>query len=323
MEKREDRKRVAKGLGGFGRWITVMRPTSDTILTGPSFIPRKEEGLRKKSIPAPDKPGVYEVSIIPKGKTDKDRIPVYIGKAGGVGIKQTLKDRSKQYAWDGSHKKEFYNTVLKEGGTIQMRFKTLDPKDVKTTETKHLQDLDYALNIMENGKKRPEDIQIGDKTLAYYLNTTKTTKDARPPIKPINPIPKKNSTAPAKSARTMQKARPPTKNNSESQSRTRRVNEYGAVLNKDGSLDKRVKANKMFKEDGTPDRRKKKDVIPMIAITPKPKPKTKTKATPIRSQMVNPAPRAIYTPQWGTYQGRNVRLTKSGLPDRRCRENRT
>lgn len=168
-KKREEVARLSKA-PLFGKWQTIIKPSSSSSndKEEPGFHGRNGEGLRASVNNFPYTPGVYEVRIIPPGGKPSDAEVVYFGKAGGDGTKSTLNQRMRQYMLDGSHKKELYDAITKAGFEIQVRAapvgketrgSTSDEK-VKQVESDILERYDYALNKMENGKLRLDQIKF-------------------------------------------------------------------------------------------------------------------------------------------------------------------
>ncbi len=285
LKKREHIKRLPGG-GGFGKWTTIMKPmdkdwaASEDSGSTEDFIPRKGDGLRLKNNRFPTTEGVYEIRVVPPGGDEKsDSVVIYLGKAGGEGTNSSLDQRMSQYMYDGSHKADLYNALLKGGCTIQARvMKTGEystrgrsaKQRAKEVETKFLTQADYAANKMENGKLRLDSTYInanGKKVSIEQFaikngyvskhsskdNDVRAGKEARPGGKP-----------------SYKKGKPTTTTTSSSSSSN------GVKFKKDGTPDMRYKANKekdlglkklyekpsaadaivaRLKKDGTPDMR--------------------------------------------------------------------
>lgn len=328
MEKREDRERLSKGFGGMGKWVDIMVPKTTENILDPRYVERSGEGLKKRTNPIKDVTGIYEIAIIPKGGTEKDRQIYYLGKAGGEDTKSTLKDRAASYMNNGSHKKIDYDAILKAGGKVQMRYKQVPKSEVVQVEKDYLSQLDYSLNKVENGQKRYEDVIVKKTGYKKTLDKWMPKEDVKKPQKKEQAKPLKK-VAPA--ARTMKKARPPVSEDKEIKS----------ILPKraDGKLDMRVKVNKMaakgelkLTSDGEPDMRYKENKQIVKDARPSPKPKTAPKPSPVKPEN-KPSPsrssqsssRSTYAPRtYGTYGGySNVPMTKSGTPDMRYSSNKS
>ena len=203
MEQRKRREDVKKlPVGGFSSWQTIMHPG------GPDpydrFTKRTGEGLRLRDNCFPKNEGIYEVRVVSPSGYEKPNV-IYLGKAGGEGTNSTLRQRMGQYMNDGSHKADLYNSLLKAGCIIQVRYKNTGSystrgrgasKRAKDAETSLLNQFDYAANKMENGQLRLDEVKIKVngkmttidalvkeyryKSKADKTVTDKTRKEARP-----------------------------------------------------------------------------------------------------------------------------------------------
>ena len=283
LKKREDIKRLPGG-GGFGKWTTIMKPmdkdwvASKDSGSAEAFIPRKGDGLRLKNNRFPTTEGVYEIRVVPPGGDEKsDSVVIYLGKAGGEGTKSSLDQRMSQYMYDGSHKADLYNALLKGGCTIQARvMKTGEystrgrsaKQRAKDVETKFLAQADYAANKMENGKLRLD---------STYINANGKKVSIEQFAKKNGYVPKHSSTD--KGVRAGKEARPggkPASGKGKNTPTSSSSSQNGVKLKKDGTPDMRYKANKekdlglqktnekpsaadvrvaRLKKDGTPDMR--------------------------------------------------------------------
>lgn len=108
-------------------------------------------------------PGIYEISI--KHKELKNRIIIYLGKAGGGN--STLSSRFSSYAKDGSHLSGFFKQFEKLDFILEFRWRitstittrrTKEEDRAKKVETEILNKVDYFLNKSENHKRRLSDL---------------------------------------------------------------------------------------------------------------------------------------------------------------------
>jgi len=207
-QQRKKREEIKKFPGGsaFSKWITIMIP-KNSAKKSVLYKKRKGEGLRRAHNPFPDKKGFYEVRIIPPHQTNAHSIVIYGGMAGQNTNNSTLKSRWHHYMYDGSHKANLYNALLKAGFTIEVRYimqgidtrRITGEKKNKAVESFYLSRFDYAANIMENGKMRLNEIITIDKsgkkkTLEEILKdngyVAKNRSEARPMHNPaISPPP--------------------------------------------------------------------------------------------------------------------------------------
>jgi len=304
-KKREHVKKLTDGPPGWSAAKTVMK-SSISKEEEESYVKRKGEGYKLKNAKVPSTVGLYEFYISGKdSKGENFKIPVYLGKAGEVDgeVKATLKSRFNTYARSGSHKEDIFNAILWGGYNIDHRYVTVstrgDEKDTlirnKEWETKVLDNVDYALNISENGKTRYNDIYLPYKDKEGYINLDKLYKSYLEHLKEpsthskdlvkilekeipekvtkevtvTSSIPKKKtyfSKKPASTRTKEKKLKEPVKKDVKEKT-------ADSHLKKDGTLDKRFKENKTsksvtkitseptvhLKADGTADKRFKEN----------------------------------------------------------------
>lgn len=347
LKKREDIKRLPGG-GGFGKWTTIMKPmdkdwaVSKDSGSAEAFIPRKGDGLRLKNNRFPTTEGVYEIRVVPPGGDEKsDSVVIYLGKAGGEGTKSSLDQRMSQYMYDGSHKADLYNALLKGGCTIQARvMKTGEystrgrsaKERAKDVETKFLTQADYAANKMENGKLRLD---------STYINANGKKVSIEQFAKKNGYVSKHSSKD--KGVRAEKEARPGGKPSFKKGKTTTTTtsspsSSNGVKLKKDGNPDMRYKANKekdlglkklyekpyaadarvaRFKKDGTPDMRfkaNKETSSPLVSSSytsgsssssssRRSSGPTKRDGTPDMRYKVNRQSRSSYRDGWGFSTG--------------------
>lgn len=358
-KKREHIDHLAYGLPKWSTNKTVLKsePSKEELKEG-IYVKRKGEGYKLKNDRVPESVGLYEFSITGKdSKGENFKIPVYLGKAGELEgeIKATLKSRFDTYARTGSHKKDIFNAILWGGFNIDHRYVVVttrgDEKDTlirnKEWESKILDNVDYALNIQENGKARYRDIYLPykegyinlDKLYKSYLvnleNPGKSTKDLGKIME--KEIPDKvskeeyvTSTTPKKKTYFTKKT---TSKRIEEIEKKKTEDPSKVHLKADGTLDKRYKENKgkipvikptkevHLKVDGTLDKRYKENKVSKEKVVVEPPKEVHLKAdgTLDKRYKENKTTESYVST---TPSSVTIHLKSDGSPDYRYKENK-
>ncbi|CAB4010013.1 Hypothetical predicted protein [Paramuricea clavata] len=140
---------LANGNNYWSKWFTEMKPGNhgDTAWTK-----RREQhvGLRRISVKhVADNCGIFEWKI----KCEAQEKIIFIGSTS------SLRNRIREYSYDGSHKGDLINEALGRGYTMCVRFKTfLYIGESQQAVNELLGKYNYAWNVTNNGELRAIDL---------------------------------------------------------------------------------------------------------------------------------------------------------------------